>query len=188
MTEVLHSCSTKCYQLLCFLPLNTDLTLTLLFPICTDNQLLQLQISPNRVQHGPVDPDLRNSTGLRGQWVQRHLSRGDILPTLGGTMRWSVGRLLHAGAALRWQVGLCRDGPGRGGLQGLQHEPVCLRHGGTQSRVVGSLCWEACVLPSFRALQLPAVLRRRERRERLHCLSARNLPLRQRQVGVLAVC
>lgn len=91
----------------------------------------------------------------------------------------SIRRLLHAGAALRWEVGLSRDRKGRGGVQGLQPEPVCLRTDGTESGGVQPLCWQAGVLPSDGEVQLPAVLCRRQRREGLHRVPAWDLSLRQ---------
>ena len=92
-------------------------------------------------------------------------------------MRGSGGRLLHPGATLRREMGLFRDGEGRGGVQGLQREPVRLRSGGAEGGGVRSLRRQAGVLPGHGEMQLPAVLRRRQRREGLHRVSAGDLSL-----------
>ncbi|KAG8006105.1 Low-density lipoprotein receptor-related protein 10 [Nibea albiflora] len=101
----------------------------------------------------------------------------ELLPPLGGPLRGSGGRLLHSGAALRREVGLPRDGEGRAGLPGLRSQPVRLWGGGPESGGVQPFSQQAGVLPGHREMQLPAVLRRRQRREGLHRVSAGDLSL-----------
>ena len=158
----------------------------MMFPFCIsiDHQRLQLQISPSWIPYWPAVIDLRDSSWLRGKWLQRHVPCRNVLPPLGGSLWGGCRRLLYPGAALWREVGLSRDGEGWGGLQGLQSEPVRLRGSRAESGGIQPLCKQASVLPSHREMQLPAVLYWRQRREGLHCVSARNLSLWQRQVSV----
>ena len=125
----------------------------------TDHQRLELQIGPSGVPHRPAVDDVRDSSRVGGERLQRHVPRRDVLPTLGGSVRGGGRRVLHPGAALRREVGLCRDGEGRGGLPRLQPQPVCVRIGRSEVSGVQSPRRDTGVLPGDGEMQLPAVLR-----------------------------
>jgi len=157
----------------------------MMFPSCisTDHQRVQLQIDPGGIPHRPPVDEVRDPSRLGGERLQRHVPRRDLLPPVGGPLWRSGGRMLHPGATLRREMGLSRDGEGRGGLQGMRFEPVHLRGGGAAGRAFQPLRRQTGVLPGHGAVQLPAVLRRRQRRAGLHRVPAGDLSLRQRQVG-----
>lgn len=81
--------------------------------------------------------------------------------------------MFYTGATLRWEVGLSRDWKGRGGLQELQSESLSLWNGRTED----DSDQQSAVLLTGREMQLPAELRRWQRREGLHRVSTGDLSL-----------